>query len=68
LVIKPFNANESFQSKEPDKYFWDRLMRTLIVAGYGNYQKVEEADLVAAATFLYLADDVDERLRRHLSS
>lgn len=43
-------------------------MRTLIVAGYGNYQKVEEADLVAAATFLYLADDVDERLRRHLSS
>lgn len=71
MAVTPLHDKDSGgipNAVEPDKYFWDRLMRTLIIAGYGDHEKVAGAELVAAATFLYLGDDVDERLKRHLNS
>lgn len=53
---------------EKDPYQWDRLIRTLVLAGFGNYEAAANASLVDAAAFLFLADDKHARIMRWLNS
>ena len=56
------------ESKEEDKYFWERFIRRLVLSGFGDYETAANADLVRAAVFLYLASDKKARVRAFLDS
>ena len=51
-----------------DPYVWDRLIRLLVIHGYGDYDAAANADLVDAAAFLYLGEDKFTRVRKWLMS
>lgn len=42
---------------EPDKYYYDRLLRILVEQGFGNYAECAAANIVDAAIFIYAAND-----------
>ena len=49
-------------------YPWDRMIRTLVKEGFGDYYQAAEADIVDAAIFLLLRDTVEDRVERWLTS
>lgn len=44
------------------------MIRSLVINGFGSYEVAARADLIDAAIFLYLANDVDARVERFLRS
>lgn len=51
-----------------DKYFYDRLIRIFIKAGFGTYKECAEMNLVDAIIQLQLEDDVSANISRWLNS
>lgn len=42
---------------EPDKYYYDRLLRIMVEQGFGSYQECAAANIIDAAIFIYTAND-----------
>jgi len=62
------SLKDESNNEELPNFYWHRFTRKLVLAGFGDYEKADAADIVEASVFLLLGDDKSERNRRWLNS
>jgi len=50
-----------------DAYVYDRMIRALVLSGFGDYETAASAALEDAAVFLFLGNTVDEKVNKWLN-
>lgn len=65
-LLKDGNEDYKIENDKDDKYTWDRFIKNLVKLGFGDYKTAASANLVDAVVFLYLEDDKEARLYKHL--
>jgi len=67
LATTSLHENKRSKNELPN-FYWDRLIRDLVLAGYGDYEAAANADMIDAAVFLLLGDDRISRAHKFVRS